>query len=188
MGFNLFGSSKKTNTTTQNTTYTDETGVQVSGDESVGVGNAENVLITDGGAFADAVAFGRDVLEIPGAALDAVVDTSAKALDAFADNADRSFEFSEELFGNSLDFAGKFAENQSERYTDFARGIVGDSLEQVADTVKRSQDSLATTVTALNTISREQSKSTDERVQELAKYVVIGVIALGLGFIALRGR
>ena len=186
MGF--FSSSKKTYTTSENTTNVDETGVQVSGDDSVGVGKAGVVNITDGGAFSDAVAFGRDLLEIPGAALTAVVDTSAKALDAFADNADRSFEFSEELFGGALDFAGDFAEKQSERYTDFARGLVSSSLEQVSDTVQRSQDSLAGTVTALNTIAREQSKSTDERVQELAKYVVIGVVLLGLGFVAMRSR
>lgn len=161
MGFNLFGSSKKTNTTTQNTTNTEETGVQVSGDESVGVGKAGVVNVTDGGAFADALSFARDVIEIPGQAVDAIADTAQESLS-------RGFNFGEELFGGALDFAGDFSNAQTDRITDFARGVVTQQTE------------------ALNTIAREQTKSGDERVQEIAKYVVIGVVALGLIFAVSR--
>lgn len=198
-GGGFFGSGAKSTDTTTNTQSTN-TGAQI-GDESFGFtfGGANiqtgggkksssdvdltthnTVIQTDQGAIKAATDLAREALELPGAAIDAVVDTAASALDAVVDAQDRSFEFSDELFGNSLDFAGDFSKQQSTLFTDFARGIVSQSLDHVADTVQRSQDSLGDTVTALNTIAREQSKSTDERLTEIVKYVIYGLVGVGL--------
>lgn len=205
-GGGFFGSGGKSTETTTNTQSTN-TGAQI-GDESFGFtfGGANiqtgggkksstnvdyttnnTVIQTDQGAIKAATDFARDALELPGLALDAVVDATAGALDTVIDAQDRSFEFSENLFGNSLDFAGDFSTQQSKLFTDFARGIVSQSLDQVGDTVQRSQDSLGDTVTALNTIAREQSKSTDERLTEIVKYVLYTLGAIGLAWALVAG-
>lgn len=177
-GGGFFGSgSKKTVTTTQQTTnnYVDETGVQVSGDESLGVGKAEQLQINmlDGDAFSEAVDFARDALELPGAAIDAVVDSSTEALK-------RGFDFSETLFGEAADFAGDFTNAQTERFADFARGIVSESMDRVSETVERSQESLGDTVTALNTIAGERATTDAQRMQDVMKWVIAGVVLLGV--------
>lgn len=60
-----------------------------------------------------------------------------------------------------------------------------DSLSFVGATQTRQQESLGETVTALNTIAREQSKSTDERVAEVSAgaqrniVIIVGVVVVG---------
>lgn len=69
------------------------------------------------------------------------------------------------------------------------KGLVSQVIDAITNLGKQSQASLSSTVTSLNTIAREQSKSTDERVAGLAenttKYIVIGVgVVAVVGLIA----
>lgn len=95
-------------------------------------------------------------------ALGAVADANSGALGAIKSFASQAQTGVEDAFDRALTFA---------------KGLVATS-----------QDSLGGTVTALNTIAREQSKSTDERVSEVSqsaiKYMAIAVGALALAAVA----
>lgn len=80
-----------------------------------------------------------------------------------------------------LDRSLDLTQSSSERSSDFARGIFESSLTAVRGVVAESQSQLGSTVTALNTIAREQSTSTDERVQAIAGQALkIGALLIGL--------
>lgn len=125
----------------------------------------------------------RDVFE---GALDltgrVAADQTRFARDLFGDSQD----FARDTFGDALDLTGRVAAGQSS----FARDLFGDALEATTGVLQEGQAQLGNVVTNLNAISRQQSTSSDERVQSIARMALIvagGVAAIvGLSF-ALRG-
>lgn len=133
----------------------------------------------------------ENVVDIAGGAISEIGNSQRNAL-AFGEQslaavADNARDFGVELSNNSRDFAAAlrgFASDAADNATDlFER-----ALSFVGASAKASQDSLGSTVTALNTIAREQSKSTDERVAEVSgnalKYTLLAVVGLAVAAVA----
>ena len=116
----------------------------------------------------------------------AVVDSTDNALGTIKIFGDKAFGTVERALGSvsgAYSDAADYQDRALSKSLDFADGILS-----------ASQKSVNSTVTALQDISREQNKSTDQRVAEISgnaiKYVSIAVGAIGLGFVAwaaLRG-
>lgn len=146
------------------------------------VGGDFTIIQSDMNAFDNATELAEKSLEV-GAALQADSLASARfsaeqAYDfggrslALAENAQSSVEsaFSraasaqQNAYAGALDFGGGAISAIRGAFSD-AQDFVGEVIRGV---VGQSQESLGTTVTALNTIAKEQSKSTDQRVAEIS--------------------
>lgn len=114
-----------------------------------------------------------------------IISTDQNAFDNATGLAERAIALSGEV--------ALGGERGAERVLDALTGLYNRSLDFVTGTTERQQTSLGNTVTALNTIAREQSKSTDERVAEIAGmsqrnllWIVGGLALAGLAVYAIR--
>jgi len=135
--------------------------IQRSTEEAFDFGGSAFEVSSD--ALKEVAQAGRESQEFAGSALREVSQISGDALSQVRAGFEAAGDFVANLFGRSLDF--------------------------VRGTTERQQESLGETVSALNVIAREQSKSTDERVAEVAAgaqkniVIIVGVIAAGaLGY------
>lgn len=176
-------------------------------------------IVTDlgGAAFDFADRSGSRAFEAVDAASERALGFASRAsgesLDFAARAADRSFGFASESgarlvagFNDALGFADATARRERETLADslslterlageqssFARDLFGTSLSAVSGVLREGQAQLGSTVTALNTIAREQSTSTDERVQAIARVALIAVAAvvgvIGLAYVTRGAR
>lgn len=87
-------------------------------------------------------------------------------------------------FGDASDLAQRaldVGESLQRENLGFLERLFAGAQSAVSETVARSQESLAGTVTALNTIAREESKSGDERIAEItssAQRQIVVIVAL----------
>lgn len=122
----------------------------------------------------DAFAFGQDAFYFGSEALSSTVEAL-----------DRAGERGADLTRDSLDFGGGVLRGA----VDFARGIYQDSLDTVTGVLAEGQAQLGTTVENINAIARQQSTSSDERVQDIAqKALIAGAVMVGLIVFSARAR
>lgn len=214
----LFSSSNRSTSTTELTTVTqteqsnqqDFEGNAISGTEG-----SVTIIQTDQNAFDSAAALARQSLEVGEMlgrdafdlsrvvsensqsfglrAIDAVVGANLDA-QAFGRSAFSTVERSLGAVGDAYEGAAAYQKSALTAVVDGVGDFFRDALGFVGDLQQNAQSQLGSTVTALNTIAREQSKSTDERVAEVSgnaiKYVaiIVGVVALGATVYAINKR
>lgn len=154
---------------------------------------------SDYGAIESAFGFAGDAVSLAsGVARDAIASNENTLGDALRESLGfgrESFEVASSALRESLDFADTQTDraiSTSERSYETALGFGADifdrSISAVSNVLSDGQQQLGSTVTALNSIAREQATSTDQRVQDIAKnalYVggaVVVVIALVMIF------
>lgn len=203
----IFDSGRK-NTTT-NTTNVDNTSIgleDVSGTAVVGSNNM--ITVSDFGAVSAAAGVVRDALgsvdAARGDAISGILDNARSGFQFGARVTADAFDLVKGGLANALEFAGDSREGERAAFTDallfasdsregernafsgaleFAGVSAKDSLAFAKDLFGANVNLIGETVTGLNTIARQQSTSTDERVQSIATtllYVVGGIAAAGL--------
>lgn len=198
----LFGGGNRSTSTTEfnQETNSEQTNIQdTEGIAASGIGGNLTIIQTDQNAFGDASrlaqgaldvasGIGSDALSLSLATTDRVSTFGLRSIETVADlaaqNSADTQAFGRAAFSTveqSLGAVGDAYEGANNSIGDLFRG----ALSFIGDLQSSAQNQLGSTVTALNTIAREQSKSTDERVAEVSgnaiKYVaiIVGVIALG---------
>jgi hypothetical protein len=140
-------------------------------------------------ATRDALAYGESVFSTVenalgrvGSAYENAADVQSEALGAVSDLADRSSSRIAQISEGAINATSEAASNFFDRALNFAASL---SAKQ--------QSSLSDTVTALNAVAVESSKSTDQRVAELAEgsqktiLIALGIAVTGvLGFVIFR--
>lgn len=168
------------------TTNADSTNNQFQGPANFGSGD---LTITQ--ASPEEIAAGRDIALAGVAASEygasAAVSASKTALDTVSRFGDSAFSTVEKALGR---VSGAY-----ESAADYEYRALGSSLDFVRDLQRSSLSQVGETVSALNAISTEQNKSTDQRVAEISqnaiKYVIWGVGLLVVGVVAysaMRGK
>jgi hypothetical protein len=183
-GFFGGGGHTQCNTTTANTNEAQFQGPAAFGGSSIAIINTSP----------EAIAAGRD-LGLAGIAASefgtgAVVAASKNALDfsagTVARTTDALTQFGDSAF-NTVERSLAVVSGAYETAADYQARALGSSLDFVRDLQSTSQKTLGDTVGALNQISLEQNKSTDQRVAEISsnaiKYVIYGVGLLVLGVV-----
>lgn len=186
----IFSSDKKTTTNTTN--YVTNTQIGLEEIEGPAILGSNNVIMqSDAGAISAGEGIARESLKVS------------------ADSHRSAFEFGDRVAGYALDVVNesgsriaagfndalKFADNVSERERsvlassfDFSKDLFGSSLEAVTGVLQEGQAQLGNTVSNLNTIARQQSTSSDERIQQIAgtaikaAAVVAGLFVVGFIF------
>lgn len=169
--------------------------LNIAGKTKVGKGGTLQPIVnlSDHGAIASSREFADGQAR---AAFDFAESASADSARAVTDLGRAAFEFADvtgsrqrDTLEDALGFgrsAFDFTERATEQQSDFARDLFGDSLAAVSGVLREGQAQLGNTVSNLNAIAREQSTSSDERVQSIARvaiFVAAGVAAiLGLAF------
>jgi hypothetical protein len=181
----IFSSDKKTTTNTTNYVTNTQLGIEdVAGPSVVG---DNNVLVqTDAGAIKAGEAI---ALESLSANLD-VTDRAGARVAAGFNDALRFAEGVSERERATLSEAFTFGGSSLTGSTNFARDIFGKSLETVTGVLKEGQAQLGNTVSNLNLIARQQSTSSDERIQQIAGTAIkaAGIVAglFVVGFVISR--
>ena len=162
--------------------------------------NVDNRIYTsDAGALTAATDIATTALRSNAAALDTATALIGDSVSSSLTLADRSGARVADVALGSLSDSLTFADRQNTRVADTATssliygeeifGKAGelvshafqDAFDLAGGVLKEGQVQLGNTVTNLNAIAREQSTSTDERVQDIAKqalYIGAGVVAL----------
>ena len=81
------------------------------------------------------------------------------------------------LYSTDMNAFGK-ASDLAQKSLDVGKALQSENLAFIGDFFARAQESLGGTVSALNTIAREDSKSGDERIAEIALCGVILIVAI----------
>lgn len=201
MGF--FSADKKVKTNTTTNTSNTQIGFQdVDGPAILGSNNV--IMQSDAGAIAAGEGIAREALRAASdSSKDALGFGSSIAGDAF-DLTDRASDRLAAGFNDALNFSNAAASREHSTLSDaldfgratvsdqtsFAKDIFGQSLDAVTGVLKEGQAQLGNTVSNLNTIARQQSTSSDERIQQIAGTALkaVGIIAglFVLGFILQR--
>lgn len=158
--------------------------------EGVTVGEAGGdvtIVQTDMNAFDNAAKLASKSLDVSSDAMsDSFALVKTISLDAGAnilESQDNAFKFGERSFGlveKAYQDTGEYIEGAFEKVLGFVGTVQG-----------KAQESLSGTVKALNDSFRENTKSSDERVTDIAKNLmyVLGAVALGTGaFFMFRKR
>ncbi len=140
------------------------------------------------GSYADALRSANQsadtALDYQRLALGTVAESNFDALSAVSESWLSAAEATQHAQGQA------YQANQSALnvVTDTVRDMFGGVTEFIGRLQGQSQDTLSSTVTSLNAVARENSKSTDQRLAEstdkMMKYAVIGVGLLAVAFIA----
>jgi hypothetical protein len=122
-------------------------------------------------------------------------ELEGRALENALEFAHSGRELEREAYADALGFAGERSKESALAQADAFSGVkeaFASSLSFAKDLFGANVNLIGETVTGLNTIAREQSTSTDERVQDIATkgLYVAGAIAaaLVLGWFMTRGR
>lgn len=124
-----------------------------------------------------------------------VADSSSENLRATQSLARDTTYATADIAGRAIDSAeasrsqiADIAESANSRIQSTAQGALNTSLDFVRGLQTKFQDTVSSTVDALQRIGVEQNKSTDQRVAEVSqnatKYVVIGLVVLGVATVA----
>lgn len=216
------GSSSRASTTTAQTTNQVSRNLNLQDTEGVTIGEAGGnvtVISTDHNAFADASdlarravdageSLGRDALnlslqqtrEVSGTLL----DLSKGAISEVGNIAGSALTFGDRAFGTVEKALGEvsgaymdasaFQQNALQEVSSSSQSFFDKAIAFASNLASKSAETLSSTVAALNDISVEQNKSTDQRLQESTertlKYALIGfgVLALGLVGFAVANR
>lgn len=153
MGFNLLGGGD-TNTTSktfQRNQTKNEGQSGVSGAAIIGSGNQLTISQSDQGA------------------IQAGTDVAKEAVD-------KALNFASDSQGKSYDFGRTALNNAAKAYAD-AGSIVLDTLKIGT---QRAHDTMQTYTDELNQLAARTSTNNDQRLQDMAKYMVIAVVLLGV--------
>jgi cobalamin biosynthesis Mg chelatase CobN len=133
------------------------------------------------------------VSEVVRDGFEAVSESSRSALDFAGDALTGSLDFADaasERQSGTFREAFEFGRQTSEGAADFAANLFQSSLDAVTGVVAEGQLQLGNTVSNLNAIARQQSTSSDERIEGIARYAIVGVGAvvalIALAFILRR--
>lgn len=130
-----------------------------------------------------------------------IVSTDHNAFDRASDLARQSIEVAESISRSGLELSLQ----QTREISDLSRSAIDEvstsagsfydkAISFAKDITQRSGDTLADTVEALNAISVEQNKSTDQRVAEISQnairytLIAVGIITVGVLGFAVFGR
>lgn len=128
--------------------------------------NVQNLNLQDVEGITLADATGNTINVLDGGAIGGALDFAGAALSRSADVLDADRGFLRDVFEGS---------------GTFARDVFGDALETVEGVLRDGQAQLGNTVSALNSIAKEQNTSADQRVQELAGQALkVGALMVGL--------
>lgn len=190
-------SSGKSKQSTSTSNESSNVNLQNSGDgTALAVRDAGTINIADPGGFE----LGRQALDNARDMLDSVVDLAGRVLGGQSDSLQRAYDFADDtrrdtfdvVRGNTQDVL-EFAENRSEDQQDFFASVLEGALGFVRDVQSEAQSMLGTTVSTLNAIANENSKSGDQRIGEIAAgsqktiLIALGIIgAVGAAFLIFR--
>lgn len=121
------------------------------------------------------------------------ISTDMNAFGEASALARKSLDVGESIQRESFDFASRFLAQSQETLSDVVSRSQDTLGGVLRDVLGRAQESLGSTVTALNTIAREDSKSGDERIAEITGsaqkqiVLIIGIVAAAiLGYVIFR--
>lgn len=156
------GSSAKTKNSTENTTINTSRNLNLQDTSGTTIGEAGGdvtINTTDGGAIKGIVdttlSSNNLARDIVGGALHANADVTSDAFDLVDSTTRGAFSYFDRINSSALDFVRETTGN-----------LYAQALTQVGGTVD-----------ALNSISKEQNKSTDQRIAELSQNAIKYVIA-----------
>lgn len=193
----------KTTTTTNTPTTNTSKNLNLQDTSGITVGEAGGditIVNTDMNAFDRATDLAQRTVDvgeqIARDALQLSLDTTNRVVDDARSSRDFALNVGEKAI-NSVSAAyqssAQFQQNAANLVANSSENFFDKALAFGKDLLQKSQDSLGSTVTALNASYREQSKGTDERVAEISgnaiKYTVGAVVVvalLALGFAAWR--
>lgn len=216
------GSSSRASTTTAQTTNQVSRNLNLQDTEGVTIGEAGGnvtVISTDHNAFADASdlarravdageSLGRDALNLSlqqtREVSSTLLDLSKGAISEVGNIAGSALTFGDRAFGTVEKALGEvsgaymdasaFQQNALQEVSSSSQSFFDKAIAFASNLASKSAETLSSTVAALNDISVEQNKSTDQRLQESTertlKYALIGfgVLALGLVGFAVANR
>lgn len=180
------GSSSRASTTTAQTTNQVSRNLNLQDTEGVTIGEAGgNVTIvsTDYNAFSDASQLARNAVDV----------AESIGRDALNLSLQQTREVSGTLSGAYQD-ASAYQQQALQEVSSSAGSFFDKAIAFASNLASKSAETLSGTVAALNDISVEQNKSTDQRLQESTertlKYALIGfgVLAIGLVGFAVANR
>lgn len=136
--------------------------------------------------------------------LETVNDLASGALSEYGNLTGKALSFGEQAFSavdkalgqvsGAYQDAAQYNKAALTTVADQSESLIDRALNFVKDLQGKASDQLGSTVTALNTIAREQSKSTDERVAEVSQnamrnvLIIVGIITVGGVAYAIFGR